>query len=185
MRHVASIVRGVRSRKRWRYIMVSLVSVVVAHTVLILCFGVLTWSARVSNLVAFVAGAVPGYTLNRRWTWGRTDRSRLLAEVGPYWVLSATGLAVSTWAVGAAEGVARQLSDSRAAQTLIVLAAAVATTGVLWIIKYVAFDRLVFGRAPDDTVTDPGCRLRTPPGANWREGPGPRDRSVVMWEERL
>ncbi len=158
MRRIAATVLSVATVKRRRYVLVSLVSVVVAHTVLIVCFGVLGWSARVSNLVAFVAGAAPGYTLNRRWTWGRTDRSRLLTEVGPYWALSAAGLALSTWSVGVAEVVARQLSDSRAAQTLIVLAAAVATTGVLWVVKYVTLDRLLFARAPGGAVTELGGR---------------------------
>lgn len=151
---MSATVLGADSRKRWRYVAVSLVSVVVAHAVLVLGYGLLGWSARVANLVAFVAGALPAYTLNRRWTWRRTGRSRLLTEVAPYWVLSAAGLATSTWAVGAAEGVARQLSDSRAVHTLIVLAAAVATTGALWIIKFVVFERLLFAGAPGDAVTD-------------------------------
>lgn len=145
---------GFTSRKGWRYIAVSLMSVAVAHAVLIVGYGLAGLSARMANLVAFAAGALPAYTLNRRWTWERTGRSRLLAEVAPYWALSATSLAISTWAVGAAEHVARQVSESRAVHALAVLAAAGATTAVLWMIKFVVFDRLLFGRVSGDTMAE-------------------------------
>lgn len=169
MRRLPTIARRARARKGRRYIAVSLVSVVIAHTTLVIGYAALGWSARVANVVAFTAGTLPAYTLNRRWTWGRTDRSRLLTEVAPYWGLSTASLIASTWAVGTAESVAQELSDSRTMQALMVLGAAVAVTGVLWVAKFAVFDRLLFSGSPvsarglDDELSEHHQPLRCAP----------------------
>ena len=48
-----------------RYSLVSLVSVAVSQTVLMAAFGLLHWTARLSNVVACVVATVPSYYLNR------------------------------------------------------------------------------------------------------------------------
>jgi putative flippase GtrA len=123
---------------------VSLVSVVVGQAALGLTFGVFGWDARSANLFAFAVGAVPSYWLNRRWTWGKHGRSHVLREIVPFCLLALAGLALSTWAVRAAEIAALRLTGVRAVQTAIVMGSSLGAYGLLWVAKFLAFDRILF-----------------------------------------
>lgn len=138
-------------RKGLRYAAVSLLSISVTQLVLALAFGVLGWEARTANLVAFVCGGIPAYVLNRRWTWQKTGRSHLTREILPFWGLALLGLALSTVAVGVAEDAAADLTGSRSLQTLLVVAASITAFGLVWVAKFFAFDRLLFG---EDALLD-------------------------------
>jgi putative flippase GtrA len=131
--------------KHLRYVAASGTSVAAGQIVLALCFGVARWPAEASNLVAFAAGAVVSYTLNRRWTWKVSGRSRFLGEIVPFSALAAAGLLISTVAVAFAEDAAPRITPSRTGQTLIVMGAALAAYGVVWIVKFVVLDRYLFG----------------------------------------
>ena len=70
----SSAASGVRARFA-RCMGVSVVSTAVCFTVLIVltvAFGV---AAALANVIATTIATVPSYHLNRRWTWGRRDRS--------------------------------------------------------------------------------------------------------------
>lgn len=114
-----------------RYSAVSAISLTGGQITLALCFGALKIGARVSNLVAFAVGAILSYSLNLRWTWGRTGRSHLLREILPFGVIAVAGLLLSTWAVSVAERAASSFTDSRALQTSIVMTASLAAFGTL------------------------------------------------------
>lgn len=137
-------------QKAFRYMVVSAVSVGVSQVALFGAFAGLHWTARSSNLLAFVVGGVPSYWLNRRWTWGRTGRSHLLKEVAPFWALAFTGLAFSTWAAQAAEKWALEVADSRLVQALIVNGSVIAAFGVLWIVKFFVFNKVLFVTKDED-----------------------------------
>jgi putative flippase GtrA len=70
---------------------------VVATVVSQLAFALCYWfgtAAIVATLVAWFAGAVPNYVLNRRYTWGRSGQKL------PYTIIvigSAVTAAVVTW----------------------------------------------------------------------------------------
>jgi putative flippase GtrA len=132
------------ARKLARYSAVSVATAVFGQVVLIALYAGLGWAARPANVVAFVTAAVPSYWLNRTWTWGRTGRSHLLREVVPFWVVSAVGLALTTWTAGLGESWAEGLTSSRPAQALVVSATVVGTFAVVWVSKYVLFDRVLF-----------------------------------------
>ncbi len=51
-----------------------------------LCFW-LGSSATAASLIAFVAGAVPNYLMNRYWAWQRRDRIGGARELVPYLVI--------------------------------------------------------------------------------------------------
>ena len=134
-----------RGRIYLRYVLASAASVVAGQAVLAVCFGVLGWPARTSNFVAFVLAGLLSYALHRRWTWGKVGRSRVLREVVPFWLMAVAGLALSTWAVGAMEAAAPRLTSARLVQTILVMGASLAAFGAIWVVKFVAFDRFVFG----------------------------------------
>lgn len=133
--------------KLLRYAAVSAIATSVSLTIL----GVLVASGTASpgwaNIVATAAGTVPSFELNRRWVWGKKGRRAVAAEIGPFCVLSFTGLALSTLAVTAASGWAAAAGYGVGTRTAVAEAANVAAFGTLWVAQYLVLDRLLF-RAP-------------------------------------
>jgi putative flippase GtrA len=144
VRDLTARARTPMGQKMLRYACVSGVSVAVGQGTLIFAFGVLGWSARISNIVSFIAGGIPSYYLNRRWTWAKRGRSRMLKEVLPFWVLAFAGLLLSTWAVGVVEHRTTSL-DSKPLQTALVAGTSLAAFGVVWVVKFFVFERWMFG----------------------------------------
>ena len=131
-------------RKLFRYSMVSIVSVAVSTSVLLFCSGVLSWSAWVSNTVATAVATVPSYELNRRWAWGKTGKGHLLKEVVPFWVLSFIGWGFSTICVAVMEHYAKSHHFSHLARTGSVGLTSIAAFGVLWIVKFIIINKVLF-----------------------------------------
>jgi glycosyltransferase XagB len=155
---------GEGRRRAVRYTLVSVVSVAVSQSVLGVAFGMLHWTARLSNVVACSVATLPSYQLNRSWVWGRRGRSRLWREVVPFWALAFLGLAFSTWAADLGSTLARRAGTSRELATLIVMTSALAAFGILWVGKFAVFNGLLFverpsrgphgpAREPEDGVT--------------------------------
>ena len=137
--------RTERGRMRVRYVVSSGLSVAAGQLTLAVCFGLLRWPAEASNLVAFVAGGLVSYMLNRRWTWRRSGRSHVWREIAPFWAIAVAGLVASTLAVGFADDHAELVTASRTGQTVVVMAAALGAYGLLWIVKFIVLDRYGFG----------------------------------------
>ncbi|MGY4767779.1 GtrA family protein [Kribbella sp. CWNU-51] len=128
-----------------RYSASSVVAVVVSQVAFALCYW-LGASAVAATLVAWLAGAVPNYLLSRRWAWGR--QGRLL----PY-AMIVIGSAVTAALVTTATDHLVQGIDSHAWKTVLVTGSYFGTYGVLFILKFVLFDRLVFAKPA--AVADP------------------------------
>ncbi len=116
--------------------MVSGVAVPCCQVLLIICHAWVGLTAVVSNIIAVSVSSVPSYLLNRSWVWGKGGRSHLWREVVPFWVMALMGLGLSTLFVS----VAARWSHL----TLVVLAANLAGFGLLWVVKYVVLDRVLF-----------------------------------------
>jgi len=134
--------RAQLARKPVRYSLVSVVAVAVSQLVLVTCSGVLHWSAVPSNVTAVAIGSIPSYTLNRCWVWGKRGRNHLWREVVPFWALALLGLVFSTLLVH----LAVQWNDS----TLVASVANLTAFGVLWVVKYLLLDSLLF-RVPEQS----------------------------------
>jgi len=131
----------------WRYSFVSVVSTVVSLGGLYLFFRVLhVGSAAVSNLIATSIASVPAYYLNRTWSWGKSGRSHLFREVVPFWAITAFGVIASTIVVHFAANFAYHLTHSHRGRevTIIVELANFSTYGVLWVGKFLVFNRFLF-----------------------------------------
>ena len=147
VRPVSAVVDRVRTptgRKALRYSLVSVVSVAVSQTALFSLYVLGHWTAKSANIAACVVGGIPSYYLNRRWAWGKQGRSHLWREIMPFWTLAFVGLAASTLAVDAAESLAHRLADARLLQALVLNGAAFGTFGVLWIVKFWLFNKVIF-----------------------------------------
>jgi len=116
-----------------------------------------------ASACGFVGGAVPNYILNRRWAWrdrAGHDRRREATLYACVALLSfVTSAAVTHWA----EGGARHLTGDHATRTALIALAYLAVSGVFFVAKFVAFDRLVFRRPggagqADDEADAPRAR---------------------------
>jgi putative flippase GtrA len=94
-----------------------------------------------ATAVAFCAGAIPNWILNRRWAWERRGRLRVSREVVLYAVVSFVSWAASAVATGEASS---HLHGSHTARVVLVSGAYAATYGVLFLVKFVVFERAVF-----------------------------------------
>ena len=103
---------------------------------LLVAHGWLGWAATTANVAAVSAGCVPSYGLNRYWVWGKRGRNHLLREVLPFWAVALVGLLFSTALVALA---ARWWDSS-----LLVAGANLTAFGILWVLKFVLLDSLLF-----------------------------------------
>lgn len=126
-----------------RYSMVSVVSTVLAFSVLGIVFGVLRlWTEVPSTIFTSVVLVLPNYYLNRTWVWGKTGRSHWRKEVLPFWAISIFGtvLSIASAAVARHISVANHLSHSEA--TALLLTITITAFGLVWGIKFMIFNRM-------------------------------------------
>ena len=144
------LARSPEGKKLVRYTMVSVISVIVSQAVLVILVGPVGWAASTSNVIATAVGTVPSYELNRKWAWGKHGKSHMWKEVAPFWALAFVGLAFSTWSADYAETYVKSHHYSHSVQTVVVAAAALGAFGVLWVGKFIIFNKVLFKSHPQD-----------------------------------
>jgi putative flippase GtrA len=136
--------------KLWRYATVSVISTVLTEVLIVLFYRVLkVGTAAESNAYASTISTLPSYYLNRTWAWGKTGKSHVMREVVPFWVIAAVSVVLSTIAVRLADEQARAHLHSHALETLVVVGANLATYAVIWVAKFVFFNKYLFLKEPD------------------------------------
>lgn len=114
----------------------------VAVFALLLDLGVGTTA---DSIVAFVAGALPNWILNRRWAWERSGEVDFGREVVGYALISLISLGASSAATGGVDALLRRgLAHEQALRVLLVTLTYVTVQGLLFVAKFVAYDTLVF-----------------------------------------
>jgi putative flippase GtrA len=134
----------------WRYTASSVIAAATSFLVFAGAYALGTGTLA-ANVLAFVAGAVPNWVLNRSWAWQRTGRVHVMREVVLYVVVSLLSLAASTAATEWASREAHSLTADSTLRVLLVAGAYVVTYGVLFVAKYAVYELVVFagpGRAP-------------------------------------
>jgi putative flippase GtrA len=158
---VKDLARSPDGRKMIKFTFVSVISVTVSQIVLgILLIG-FDWTARSANILACSVATIPSYYLNRNWVWRKAGRSHLMKEVAPFWSLAFLGLAFSTWSADFAHSWSADVTSSKTGQDLIVMAAALGAFGVLWIAKFILFNKIIFVHHPEEMEENPALDGRT------------------------
>jgi putative flippase GtrA len=132
-------------QKLFRYSMASVVAVIVSNLFLLLFLGVLNMGEVLASTLATSIAAVPSYEMNRKWAWGKTGKSHMMKEVVPFWGLALLGWGLSTVAVWWMGRIAKHHQFSHGLKTVTVLAVYFGAFGVLWVGKFLIFNRLMFG----------------------------------------
>lgn len=154
---VAACRRSPHFKRILKFGAVSVISTVIAQSVLLLTFDVgHIASAMVCNVIATAVATVPAYWLNRTWTWGKRGKSHLWREVAPFWIIAFIGLVLSTLAVGVAAHNANRVSSSAEVKDLFVHGANFVTYGLIWLARYSIFKKFMFGAEASTAVAQPG-----------------------------
>lgn len=138
--------RSGRSGLFGRYTASSVIAGVISQGTFMICYAVGTLPS-VASIIAFIAGAVPNYFMNRYWAWQQTDRVRPARELLPYVVINIlTALLASVLTTGADVWL-RDRIDSHTWQVILVSVAFVGTYAVMFVLKFFLFDKLIFTRS--------------------------------------
>lgn len=136
--------RSEPGRRAIRYMATSGIGVVLTQLMLAFLLHVLEWRSGVSNVVAVSVVSIPAFLLNKYWVWGKRGRAHMRREVLPFWLFTVAGLALSTLFVVAAAKATTSTANPHG-NPLAVQAANIAGFGVLWVLKYLFLDKIMFG----------------------------------------
>jgi len=142
--------KGPGGQKLFRYSMASVVAVIVGQVCIVVFVGVLNLDAVLANTMATAIAAVPSYEMNRKWAWGKSGRGHLWREVAPFWGLAFLGWVVSTICVYFMQKYANHHHFSHISKTFWVDFVNLAAFGVLWIGKFIIFNKVLFAHHPED-----------------------------------
>jgi putative flippase GtrA len=126
-----------------RYTIGSIVAAVVSEIAFAACFGG-GLGTTPSTVIAFVAGAIPNWTLNRRWAWRRTGRLNFRREVAGYALTSVVSLVAAAVATGWVNHWVHSLTHDHTIRVIMVTAAYLATYGVLFVAKFAVYEMVIF-----------------------------------------
>lgn len=115
---------------------------VVSVVCLVFFDAVLHWSAVWASTAATAIATLPSYHLNRKWAWGKSGPSHMWREVVPFWVLAFIGWGFSTYSVKLTETAVGRHHDL--VGTGLIALAYIGSYGVLWIVKFVVINKLLF-----------------------------------------
>jgi putative flippase GtrA len=122
----------------------SVVATACSEATFVACYGLRVLGTTGSSGVAFVAGAIPNYVLNRRWAWQRRGPVRIWREVVLYVAVSLLSFGASALATGWAGHAARHVTDDHLVKTLLVSGAYLGTFALLFVAKFAAYEFVIF-----------------------------------------
>jgi putative flippase GtrA len=139
----ANIHRGRYWRLLSRFAAASVIATGISQLIFLLSYS-LGATPVLATALAWLAGAIPNFVLNRR-TWGGGGRAALRGEILRYGAISVGTALLAALATDNAETLAHTLfPDTRTAQVAVVWGAYVGTYAVMFLVKFMLIDRLVF-----------------------------------------
>lgn len=122
----------------------SIMATVLSHGVYVGLLGLARADAAPANAIAFGCGAAFNFLVGRRFTWGRRYRPHPVREMLPYLaVIGCTGL-FSVGVAAVTQHLIVPLELSNGGRTLMLELANIASYGLVFFVKFVLLDRLVF-----------------------------------------
>jgi putative flippase GtrA len=131
------------AKKVTRYALGSVVALGTSVVVFAVLY-VLGASTTVCSIVAFFAGAVPNWVLNRRWAWEVTGKVEVAREVIGYSIVSLLAVVASSVATGWTNSEIQSLPKHSGIHVLLVTGSYVVVQALLFVMKFVVYDRWVF-----------------------------------------
>jgi len=105
------------------------------------------------TILAFIAGAIPNWTLNRTWTWKVEGNVSVGREVIAYLLLSGTTLTLQILATNFTDHHVQSISSGHGIRVLLVAASYLAVLVVMYGIRFLVYEHWIFsGRSLRATV---------------------------------
>jgi putative flippase GtrA len=136
-----------------RYTLGSVVATVASETAFAAVYGLTGLGTTTASVVAFVAGAIPNFILNRAWVWQRRGRSGLRREAPLYVATAAISLVVSAALTGWVSGEVPEFSSSHALRVAVVTGAYLIAYVPVFVAKFALFELVVFRDRPRHQAT--------------------------------
>jgi len=132
-----------------RYGAGSLVAMGCSELVLVGSYDALGAGPQTAAVLGWIAGAVPNYVLNKLWAWRGSNRAPgerdgRGRELALYWSITLVTAAAAIAATTGMDDWIRGSVTGRGAQSLLLAAAYLFAYGVVFVAKFVLFDRWVF-----------------------------------------
>jgi putative flippase GtrA len=105
---------------------------------------VLGFSTTVCSIAAFVAGAIPNWTLNRRWTWKVEGRVAVGREVIAYVIISAATLVTLSLVTGWTHDQVQSIPAGHGIRVLLVTASYFGVLAALYGVRFFLYHHWIF-----------------------------------------
>jgi putative flippase GtrA len=128
--------------KLLRYLGSSVVATVCSEVTFVLLYGPIHVGTTSASLLAWLAGAVPNYWLNRRWAWQRTGRPRFRTELLPYITIVLMTLLLATGTTHLLDVWLQHLGTKASLRVGLVAIAYLGVYVVMFALRFVLLDRL-------------------------------------------
>ena len=125
-----------------RYVGGSVVAAGCSTSTLAVLYGLLHVAPAPASCLAWLAGAVPNYWLNRSWAWRRRGRPDLRREVLPYVTIVITTLVLATVLTDAVDRWSEGGSTGSFARVVLVTGTFLAVYVAVFVLRFALFDRL-------------------------------------------
>jgi putative flippase GtrA len=105
---------------------------------------VLTNSPTASTIVAFFAGAIPNWTINRKWTWKVEGKVAFGREILAYVIVSASTLVLLTLATTWTHNQVQSIPAGHGIRAALVTASYFAVLLLLYGVRFYLYERWIF-----------------------------------------
>jgi putative flippase GtrA len=135
--------RQVLGRRIARFAISSMVAATTSAIVFSILY-VLGASTTACSVTAFVAGAIPNWTLNRRWTWKVEGRVAFGREIFAYVVVSASTLVALSLATGWTHRHVQGIPAGHGIRVLLVTGSYFAVLALLYGVRFFLYEFWIF-----------------------------------------
>lgn len=137
--------RSAYAAKVTKYAIGSVIALVTSIVVFAVAYVMLGGHPTTCSVLAFFAGAIPNWILNRRWAWKITGRADFLREIVAYIAISGVVLVASSLGTSAMQSwVKANVAPHHGIRVILVTAAYVFVQAVLFVVKFLVYDKWVF-----------------------------------------
>lgn len=130
-------------RRITRYTLGSIVAALTSAIVFAVLY-VLGVGTTACSIVAFVAGAVPNWVLNRRWAWQVKGRIAFGREVLAYVLVSALTLLATTESTAFTQRQVQSLPAHHGIRVVLVTASYLAVFAILFVVRFAVYEFWIF-----------------------------------------
>ena len=101
-------------------------------------------STTTCTILAFFAGAIPNWTLNRRWTWKVEGRIAFGREILAYLVISATTLVILSLVTGWTDHLVKGIAPGHGLRVLLVTGSYFLVLALLYGVRFFLYEHWIF-----------------------------------------